>query len=117
MADHSLSSIPENFPQFDAEYPQIDVQFEYDRFRNYCAAHGRRYKNYHAAFRNWLSGPYPKKPRAERKVAYKMCVECGGTLELRNPIAINPECPVCSQKDEPVVLYDIMTAFQIIKDS
>lgn len=33
----------------------IDVGPEWGKFKNYCLAHGKRYINFEAAFRNWLA--------------------------------------------------------------
>ena len=35
-------------------HPSVDVQRELEKFRDWCLANGRRYKNPAAAFRNWV---------------------------------------------------------------
>ena len=37
-----------------------EVDRELKRFRDYCAANGKKYRNYEAAFRNWLRNPIGK---------------------------------------------------------
>ena len=44
-----------------AELWKIDVGYEWGKFKNYCLAHDRRYSNFEAAFRNWLSSAYERK--------------------------------------------------------
>ena len=35
------------------KYPTLDIDTEYEKFSDYKIAHGKRYKNQNAAFRNW----------------------------------------------------------------
>ena len=35
------------------KYPTLDIDTEYEKFSDYKIAHGKRYKNQKAAFRNW----------------------------------------------------------------
>jgi hypothetical protein len=44
-----------------AETWKIDLGHEWGKFKNYCLAHDKRYSNFEAAFRNWLSGAYERK--------------------------------------------------------
>ena len=34
---------------------KVDVGPEWGKFKNYCLAHGKKYVNFEAAFRNWLA--------------------------------------------------------------
>lgn len=40
---------------------KLDLGHEFGKFKNYCLAHDKRYSNYEAAFRNWLSNAYERK--------------------------------------------------------
>lgn len=40
---------------------KLDVGYEFGKFKNYCLAHDKRYSDYTAAFRNWLSNAYERK--------------------------------------------------------
>jgi hypothetical protein len=51
-----LYIIKENLPVFQNDFTDHDVYLEFDRFNDYLNAKGKRYKDYAAAFRNWLRG-------------------------------------------------------------
>ncbi len=36
-----------------AKYPTLDIDTEFEKWEDYQLAHGKRYKNKKAAFRNW----------------------------------------------------------------
>lgn len=38
----------------DRNFSQMEIDREADKFRNYCQAHGKTYKDWNAAWRNWL---------------------------------------------------------------
>lgn len=44
-----------------AEMWKLDLGHEWGKFKNYCLAHDKRYSNFEAAFRNWLSTAYERK--------------------------------------------------------
>jgi hypothetical protein len=47
----------------------VDVEEEFIKFSNDLSAKGRRYKDYRAAFRNWLKSPYaPKTTKIRNKL-------------------------------------------------
>ena len=39
----------------------IDVKDQFQRFKDHLSANGKRYKDYQAAFRNWIKSPYVEK--------------------------------------------------------
>ena len=49
-----VSPVSDNHRAF-AKTLGIDVGPEWGKFKNYCLAHGKRYINFEAAFRNWLA--------------------------------------------------------------
>ncbi len=55
---------PECVQKLKLESKAVDVDSELVRFYDYCAANGKCYKNNDAAFRNWMSSPYQKLPKA-----------------------------------------------------
>jgi hypothetical protein len=65
-------SIPENFSpdlSFATErgWPIEDAKAEVQRFRDHALARGRKYKDWSAAWRNWVTSPYQQKGTANGK--------------------------------------------------
>lgn len=62
------STIPDGFPDqptielLQANHPTVDVRTQAERFRNSALANNRKYVDWTAAFRNWITSPY-QKPR------------------------------------------------------
>lgn len=46
--------IKSQLTEYATKYPQIDVTKEYEKWQDWMAAKGKTFRNYHAAFRNWL---------------------------------------------------------------
>ena len=71
----SLSSIDAKFlKQMQIRFPHLDVAIEFESFRDYLSSKGKTYKDYRAAFRNWLKSPYQQKAEqpvdeTKRKIA------------------------------------------------
>ena len=60
--DVSLKSITEEMlNDLQIKNLDIDVKDQFERFKDHIESHGKRYKNYQAAFRNWLKSPYVEK--------------------------------------------------------
>ena len=60
--DVSLKSITEELlEELQLKNLDIDVKDQFDRFKDHLSAHGKRYKDHQAAFRNWLKSPYVEK--------------------------------------------------------
>ena len=60
--DVSLNSITdEMLEELQLKNLDIDVKEQFERFKDHLSAHGKRYKDYQAAFRNWLKSPYVEK--------------------------------------------------------
>lgn len=60
--EKSLEYLDNNLDNFRIdEFKSIDIDNEYKKFRDYLKANGKRYKDYMAAFRNWLRSDYVKK--------------------------------------------------------
>lgn len=51
-----LKEIEDNLEDLKNEFSSQDVYFEFDKFKDYLLAHGKRYSQYNAAFKNWLRG-------------------------------------------------------------
>ena len=49
------------------EFSRKSVFAEYEKFKDYCSANGKKYKNYKSAFKNWLRAEWcPDKPVVEK---------------------------------------------------
>ena len=60
--DVSLKSIDKEFlDELQGKYLDVDVTLEFDKFKDYIASKGKRYKDYQAGFRNWVKSPYVEK--------------------------------------------------------
>jgi len=60
--DVSLSSINKVFlNELQMKNMDVDVPKEFEKFKNHIEAKGKRFKNYQAAFRNWVSSPFVEK--------------------------------------------------------
>ena len=57
--------------ELETAHTNINVRVELDKFRDYLKSKGKRYKDYRAAFRNWLRSDYVPKiePNADHRVA------------------------------------------------
>ena len=61
----SLNSIDKNFiEELQLKHLDVDVKCEFDKFKDYLSANGKTYKDYRAAFRNWLRSSYTPKTDA-----------------------------------------------------
>lgn len=47
----------------------LDCAIEAERFVNYCKAHGRKYRDFNAAFSNWLTSGYANRTTGGRQPA------------------------------------------------
>lgn len=61
----SLEYLEKNLNEFMENFSDIDVRFEYNKFCDWLKSKGRRYKDYSAAFRNWLRNDSIPKKRIE----------------------------------------------------
>ncbi len=59
------------------EYPRVDVEFEYDKCKNWLKANGKKYIDYVAFFNNWCKSDYVKlKEDTKSKVYTYSCTDC-----------------------------------------
>jgi len=98
-----LKDIENNINNIQKDFPEIDVKYEYGVFVDYLESRDKRYKNYNAAFRNWLRNPsFPKKPLPPKILKNRCPVEKGMTFLNTEK---TPACPKCGGKLE---LYALM---------
>ncbi len=65
----SLKYLEDNIESFIESFKNIDVEFELDKFKDWMKSKGKRYKDYSAAFRNWLRNE--SIPKKQRKIKSK----------------------------------------------
>ena len=90
--DVSLKSIDKEFlKDLQIKNLSVDVNEEFERFSNDIKAKGRVYKDYRAAFRNWVKSPYVQKTDRirvkmhEEKKAQKRREELEKPVEYASP--------------------------------
>ena len=72
---------PENvLAEYQTRYPELDVERELEKFRDHFIATGKTYKNWTAAYRNWLrrAAEYA----AQRPIGHQ---NSNGSIQTRNP--------------------------------
>jgi hypothetical protein len=52
--DEQIEIIKGRLGDFSDKFPTIDIEFEFERWADWLAAKGTKFKDYSAAFRNWL---------------------------------------------------------------
>jgi len=115
----SLESLkdPKYLKPLYADYTELVVTRELERFKNHLKAKGKRYKDYRAAFRNWLSSPYQgnngdSKTQEDKKYYFAECPECHHRLVV-DSLDTYKACPKC--KLRPKMDVFVMNATQVKK--
>ena len=49
-----LKEIQKTIPKLKKQFPNKNIEFEYQKWNDWMSSKGKRYKDYSAAFRNWL---------------------------------------------------------------
>ncbi|BAQ85254.1 hypothetical protein [uncultured Mediterranean phage uvMED] len=52
--EEQLNKIKDNIKELKKKFPNVNVQFEFDKMSDWLLSSGKRYKNYNAFFNNWL---------------------------------------------------------------
>jgi DNA-binding transcriptional regulator YhcF (GntR family) len=52
--EEQLKKIKDNIKELKKKFPNVNVQFEFDKMSDWLLSSGKRYKNYNAFFNNWL---------------------------------------------------------------
>jgi len=72
----SLDYLKNNLEDFkNDEFKNVNVNLEYRKFCDYLKSKGKRYKDYTAAFRNWLRSEYVPKTKPFKPGKYDHLVE------------------------------------------
>jgi hypothetical protein len=91
----NLSSI--NLSEFKEKFPHIDVDYEFEKFSDYVANHPRKYKDFPAAFRNWLRSDWVRKKEVKKK-SYLLCPDCGWKFESEATRMVCRKCKGTMQR-------------------
>ena len=80
--EKQIKKIESELDVLKSEFPQIDVENEFMKWQDWMLSKGKTYKNYRAAFRNWLRSDFVKqKDRIFEKTPSGLfkayCVKCG----------------------------------------
>ena len=67
---NQLEIIESELDLLQAEFHQVDVLIEFDKFQDYLKANAKRYANYKSAFRNWLRSDFIKPKETYEKNIY-----------------------------------------------
>ena len=67
---NQLEIIESELGLLQAEFHQVDVPIEFDKFQDYLKANAKRYANYKSAFRNWLRSDFIKPKETYEKNIY-----------------------------------------------
>ena len=51
---HQMKLIKDSFNDLKGKLPDVDVEFEFEKFTDWMSANGKQYEDYEAGFRNWL---------------------------------------------------------------
>ena len=98
----SLKSINKEYlNELQKLHTDIDVVFQFDKFKNWLDAKGKSYKDYRAAFRNWLTSAWCEKTNhtINKKLHFKMpdgrnylgyCSKCLKS-DFYEPFNFNPD--------------------------
>mgnify|MGYP003636034451 FL=1 len=67
---NQLEIIESELDLLQAEFHQVDVLIEFDKFQDYLKANAKKYANYKSAFRNWLRSDFIKPKETYEKNIY-----------------------------------------------
>jgi len=93
-----------------AQFKNRNVKSEFQHFKDYCAANGKKYKNHLAAFRNWLrNDSYRTKDEPVKQS--KITLSCPkGHHKRKVNRGVSGVCPVCLEQLVPIEQIQIERA-------
>jgi len=96
--DKSLKSVEQNIDKFKSDFPDVDVEFEFEKFKDDLKKKGKTWKDYHAAFRNWLKTDWVKKKEPEEPESNgveMICPKCDRTHTVPEKVVDKASCVIC----------------------
>jgi len=93
-----------------AQFKNRNVESEFQHFKDYCKANGKKYKNHLAAFRNWLrNDSYRTKDEPVKQS--KITLSCPkGHHKRQVNRGVSGVCPVCLEQLVPIEQIQIERA-------
>lgn len=93
-----------------AQFKNRNVESEFQHFKDYCKANGKKYKNHLAAFRNWLrNDSYRSKDEPVKQS--KITLSCPkGHHKRKVNRGVSGVCPVCLEQLVPIEQIQIKRA-------
>ncbi len=97
-----LKTIQESFAKLKSDFPNRNVESEFEHFKDYCDAKGKSYKNYLAAFRNWLRNEQFRKPEDDKPKPQSIIIACpNGHVKRKSKKGVRSVCPECYEQLKP----------------
>jgi len=97
--NNQLNEIEESLNDLQDQFKNRNVKAEFQHFKDYCEANGKKYKNYLAAFRNWLRNENYRTEKDAPIVEKQIIIACpNGHVKRKSKRGINAVCPTCYEQ-------------------
>jgi hypothetical protein len=108
-----LVAILVHLDDLQSDFPTVNVKLEYEKFVDYLESNGKKYKNYIAAFRNWLRNDNFGKATIEPKKVVRsvdvICSECDYAFKQKSGVKNSSRCPKCNEHGVmDAITYNLM---------
>jgi len=105
-----FESIEKSLDDLQAQFKNRNVKSEFQHFKDYCEANGKKYKNHLAAFRNWLrNDSYRSKDEPVKQT--KITLSCPkGHHKRQVNRGVSGVCPECYEQLVPIEQIQIKRA-------
>ena len=105
-----FKSIEKSLDDLQAQFKNRNVESEFQHFKDYCKANGKKYKNHLAAFRNWLrNDSYRTKDEPVKQS--KITLSCPkGHHKRKVNRGVSGVCPECYEQLVPIEQIQIERA-------
>lgn len=101
-APKKFEKIEKSLDELQAQFKNRNVKSEFQHFKDYCEANGKKYKNHLAAFRNWLRNEnYRTKDEPIKDT--KIVISCPkGHHKRKVNRGVSGVCPQCYEQLKPL---------------
>ena len=91
-----LKEIEDSLETYQTDFKNRNVKKEFLKFKDYLKMHGKNYKNYKAAFRNWLRNEQFQSATEEIEIKEDIIITCpNGHYKRKSQKGIVGVCPEC----------------------
>ena len=91
-----LKEIEDSLETYQTDFKNRNVKKEFLKFKDYLKMHGKNYKNYKAAFRNWLRNEQFQSATEEKEIKEDIIIACpNGHYKRKSQKGIVGVCPEC----------------------